>query len=119
MLASVSVHFGDHGVGACQAAMIGALLFFFAQRSFFASMISAGVSGGAVRCFSPESGIAVVRAPRDHLRMVWSSLTFVTKVKNLRALATVRGNAGSERTMLKKLEKFDPKLAQKLRLEAA
>ena len=51
--------------------------------------------------------------------MVWSSLTFVTKVKNLRALATVRGNAGSERTMLKKLEKFDPKLAQKLRLEAA
>ena len=68
---------------------------------------------------SPESGIAVGRAPRDHLRMVWSSLTFVTKVKNLRALATVRGNAGSERTMLKKLEKFDPKLAQKLRLEAA
>ena len=72
-----------------------------------------------MRCFIPESGIAVVRAPRDHLRMVWRSLTFVTTGKNLRALATVRGNAGSERTMLKKLEKFDPKLAQKLRLEAA
>lgn len=95
LLASVSAHYGDHGVGVCQSQM-------------------------TVRSYSDATGLAVVRAPREQMRMVWTSLTFVTKIKQLRALATVRGNAGSERTMLKKLEKIDPAQAAKLaKMEAA
>ena len=95
LLASVSAHYGDHGVGVCQNAM-------------------------AVRSYSDATGIAVIRAPREQLRVVWSSLTFVTKIKNMRALGTVRANAGSERTMLQKLAKLDPAQAAKLaQLEAA
>lgn len=94
LLASISAQYGDHGVGLCQNAL-------------------------SVRSYSDASGIAVVRAPREQLRMVWSSLTFVTKIKNLRALGTVRANAGSERTMRQKLAKLDPAQADKLaKLEA-
>lgn len=94
LLASVSAQYGDQGVGLCQNSL-------------------------SVRSYSDATGIAVVRAPREQLRMVWSSLTFVTKIKNLRALGTVRANAGSERTMRQKLDKLDPVQAGKLaRLEA-
>ena len=89
LLASISAQYGDQGVGLCQNAL-------------------------AVRSYSDNTGIAVVRAPREQLRMVWSSLTFVTKIKNLRALGTVRANAGSERTMRQKLAKLDPAQADKL-----
>ena len=94
LLASVSAQYGEQGVGLCQNLL-------------------------SVRSYSDTTGIAVVRAPREQLRMVWSSLTFVTKIKNLRALGTVRANAGSERTMRQKLDKLDPVQAGKLaRLEA-
>lgn len=94
LLASVSALHGDQGVGLCQNSL-------------------------SVRSYSDATGIAVVRAPREQLRMVWSSLTFVTKIKNLRALGTVRANAGSERTMRQKLGKLDPVQADKLaRLDA-
>ena len=89
LLASVSAQYGDQGVGLCQNSL-------------------------SVRSYSDATGIAVVRASREQLRMIWSSLTFVTKIKNLRALGTVRANAGSERTMRKKLAKLDPAQADKL-----
>jgi RNase P/RNase MRP subunit POP5 len=95
LLASISAQYGDQGVGLCQHSL-------------------------SVRSYNDATGIAVVRAPREQLRMVWSSLTFVTKIKSLRALGTVRANAGSERTMRQKLAKLDPAQADKLaRLDAA
>jgi hypothetical protein len=46
--------------------------------------------------------------------MVWTALTFLTRVKKHLVIATVRCNAGSERSAVNKLEKLDPDLSKKL-----
>jgi RNase P/RNase MRP subunit POP5 len=70
--------------------------------------------GALVRSFNSRTGYAVIRAPRDHVRMVWTALTFLTRVKKHLVIATVRCNAGSERSAVNKLEKLDPDLSKKL-----
>lgn len=62
-----------------------------------------------MRSYDDTSGIAVIRAPRENVRMVWTALTFLTKINKMRVIATVRCNAGSERMAAKQVAKLSLK----------
>lgn len=44
----------------------------------------------SVSSWSPELGVALIRTSRDHFRMVWSSISMISKLKGLPETVNVR-----------------------------
>ncbi|KAI9230974.1 MAG: Rpp14/Pop5 family-domain-containing protein [Piptocephalis tieghemiana] len=53
---AIEANFGEYGIGCIQGQLLA-------------------------RYFSPHTGIGILRAPRDHFRMVWAAITFMEKIK--------------------------------------
>lgn len=63
--ASLSVNFGDFGVGQLMASL-------------------------AIKLWSPALGLCLIRSSRDHFRTAWGAITFVTALSNVPQLGRVR-----------------------------
>lgn len=50
---------------------------------------------GIVKYFSPHTNLGIVRVARDHFRMIWAGITFITKIKGRECLVRVLHVSGT------------------------
>lgn len=79
---SLDVNFGDFGLGSIASSL-------------------------NVKYFSPFTKLAIVRTSRDHVKMVWASITLVTSFKQTPCCIRVIHNAGTIKSAQKTAIEFD------------
>ncbi|RKP06510.1 Rpp14/Pop5 family-domain-containing protein [Thamnocephalis sphaerospora] len=69
----------------------------------------AGVTntGLQVKYFNPLTGLGIIRAPRDHFRLVWAALTFMRKVHNRPCVIRVIHTSGTIRSAQSRAIAYD------------
>eukprot|EP00735_Rhodelphis_limneticus_P010553 TRINITY_DN3318_c0_g1::TRINITY_DN3318_c0_g1_i1::g.30972::m.30972 TRINITY_DN3318_c0_g1::TRINITY_DN3318_c0_g1_i1::g.30972 ORF type:complete len:151 (+),score=7.35,sp/Q9UU90/POP5_SCHPO/36.15/3e-25,RNase_P_Rpp14/PF01900.14/5.4e-31,KRAB/PF01352.22/1.9e+03,KRAB/PF01352.22/0.27 TRINITY_DN3318_c0_g1_i1:96-548(+) len=68
--------------------------------------LAAVMQGIQVKYFSPVTGLAIIRSPRDHFRQVWTCLTLITQVKGRPVSCRVFHVGGTMRSCQKVALKF-------------
>jgi ribonuclease P/MRP protein subunit POP5 len=66
----ISYNFGDHGIGLVLSSL-------------------------SIRYFSPATSTGIIRASRDHYRLVWAALTFIRDLSGRECVITVRRVSGT------------------------
>ncbi|KAJ3108754.1 hypothetical protein HDU97_000154 [Phlyctochytrium planicorne] len=79
---SVEVNFGDVGVGSI-------------SQSF------------SVKYFSPYTSVAIVRVARDHVKLLWAAISFVSQIKGRKCLLRVVHVGGTIKQVQKQAIEFD------------
>ena len=80
----------------------------------FGSFGSGVTSSIQIKYFSPFTNIGILRMPREHGRMVWASLTFITKIKKIPCRIRVLHVSGTIKSAQKHTIEYNQKMLLKL-----
>ena len=75
---AVAELFGDYGSGMITGSLVG--MFSSLTGGSWCEELCASLTAYTVKYLSPATSTAIVRVSRDHYRLVWAALTFVTKL---------------------------------------